>query len=65
MIFVCKDVNKWHMENYKLNKTHYPLIAKYTSVRLVNFFQNRGAKIHFNQYYDENKNVSIIIIKVS
>jgi len=58
MIFVCKNVNDWHINNYKMNKYHYPMIAKYTSVKLVNFFQNRGAKIHYNHYFDENKNVN-------
>lgn len=47
-IIVCENIDEWHKENFKINKKHYPLIAKYTSYKLVTYFQKKGAKIHFN-----------------
>jgi hypothetical protein len=52
-IFVCENKADWNRENFKVNKSHYPLISKLLSVELVNFFSRRGAKIHFNQYKTE------------
>jgi hypothetical protein len=55
-IIVCENIDDWHMENFKRNKKHYPLIAKYTSYKLVTYFQKKGAKIHFNYFTtDEGK----------
>jgi hypothetical protein len=56
LIFVVDDVANWNKENYYKNKKHYPLISKIFTYRLVNFFQTRGAKIHYN-YYTENNDV--------
>jgi hypothetical protein len=50
LILVCDDVNKWHEENFKKNKADYPLIPRYLSLKFVHFFQNKGAKIHFNSF---------------
>jgi len=49
-ILVCDNVDNWHKQNFKINKNHYPLISKFTSVRLVTYFAKKGAKIHFNQF---------------
>ena len=49
-ILVCDNVDNWHKQNFKLNKNHYPLISKFTSVRLVTYFAKKGAKIHFNEF---------------
>jgi hypothetical protein len=55
-IIVCENIDDWHKENFKRNKKHYPLIAKYTSYKLVTYFQKKGAKIHFNYFTtDEGK----------
>jgi hypothetical protein len=61
MILVCKNVENWHNENYKQNKYHYPMISKYTSIRLVNFFQRYGARIHFNNFKDEENRVLLFL----
>jgi len=57
MIFVVNDVTEWNKENFHKNKKHYPLISKIFTYRIVNFFQKRGAKFHFNSYTDENGQV--------
>jgi hypothetical protein len=31
-----------------MNKSHYTLMNRATRTRVVNFFQSRGAKVHFN-----------------
>jgi hypothetical protein len=59
MIFVVDDVLKWHKENFAANKKHYPLISKIFTYRIVNFFQRRGAKIHYNHYTEENGQVKL------
>lgn len=56
-ILVCDDIDDWHKDNYKRNKSHYPLIARYTSVKLVTYFQRKGAKIHFNTFADHDQNL--------
>ena len=57
MIFVVDDAVAWNKENFALNKNHYPLISKILSYRVINFFQKRGAKIHFNSFIDETGQV--------
>ncbi len=52
-ILVVDDYESWHKQNYARNKKHYPLIARFTSIKLVNYFQKKGANIHFNTYTDE------------
>lgn len=53
-ILVCDNLDNWHKQNFKLNKNHYPLISKFTSVRLVTYFAKKGAKIHFNEFKTED-----------
>jgi translocator assembly and maintenance protein 41 len=53
VILAVDDVENWHKQNYTRNKKHYPLIAKFTGTRLVNYFQKKGANIHFNTYTDQ------------
>lgn len=31
-----------------MNKTHYPISARFFKTKLVTLFQHYGAKIHFN-----------------
>ena len=57
MIFVVKDAANWNKENFGMNKKHYPLISKLFTYRIVNFFQKRGAKTHFNSFTDEKGQV--------
>jgi translocator assembly and maintenance protein 41 len=57
VLMVVDDVENWHKQNYVRNKKHYPLIAKITGVRLVNYFQKKGAKIHFNSFTDLEGNI--------
>jgi hypothetical protein len=56
-IIVCEDIDQWHKENFKRNKKHYPLISKYTSYKLVTYFQKKGAKIHFNNFTNPEGNL--------
>jgi hypothetical protein len=49
-IIVCDNIEEWHKENFKKNKKHYPLISKIFTYRIVNYFQKKGAKIHFNYF---------------
>jgi hypothetical protein len=54
-ILVVDNFEQWHKNNFALNKKHYPFFARFVSVKIVNFFQSKGAKIHFNSYYDTDK----------
>ena len=41
-------MKKFHEENHQLNKNHYTMMNRATKNRALYFFQNKGAKIHFN-----------------
>jgi translocator assembly and maintenance protein 41 len=56
-IMVVDDVENWHKQNYTRNKKHYPLLSKFTGIRLVNYFQKKGANIHFNLFTDQEGNI--------
>ena len=48
MIISVEDLKAFHSENIKINKQHYTYSARFTKAKLVNYFQDRGAKVHFN-----------------
>jgi hypothetical protein len=52
-ILVVDKVEEWHKQNYLTNKKHYPFFARFTTIKLVNYFQKKGAKIHFNTFTNE------------
>ena len=49
LILAVDNIPKFHEENLKLNKNHYTYMARGTNCRVVNFFQDYGAKVHFNR----------------
>lgn len=40
------------------NKTDYTYMARFTKAKVVNFFQNKGAKVHFNWIKYEDPELS-------
>lgn len=50
LVIVTSNRTEFHKENYRLNKYDYPLIVKLLSLKIVNFAQSRGARIHYNTY---------------
>lgn len=48
IILATKDIKAFHQENLRINKKDYSLAARLTKAKIVNFFQHRGAKVHFN-----------------
>lgn len=54
LVLIVENAHEFHKENYKINKKDYPLIAKIFSIRLINFTQKRGARIHYNMCVGEN-----------
>lgn len=48
MVLISENAQQFHIDNYKKNKSDYPLISKILTIRSINFFQKRGAKIHYN-----------------
>lgn len=41
-----------------MNKQHYTLAARMTKAKIVNFFQDKGAKVHFNYMTVEDPDLS-------
>ena len=48
LILACKDTKEFHAQNLEMNKNHYTYMAQFTQCRVVNYFQEHGAKAHFN-----------------
>lgn len=42
------DIETFHKENLERNKAHYTLMNRATRNRVLNYFQTKGAKVHFN-----------------
>ena len=40
------------------NKKHYQLSARFTKAKFVNYFQDKGAKVHFNYIKIEDPELS-------
>jgi hypothetical protein len=57
MIFAVKNPKEWHKQNYEQNSKHYPYLTKIIKTSLISFFQNHGAKVHFNKYKNEKEEV--------
>lgn len=65
-IFAVENNHEWHKENFINNKGHYQLIPRHTfKHRMVSFFQQYGAKIHFNYLKNEKGEVNCELFVVS
>ena len=43
------DCRKFHTSNLHHNKSHYTLFVRSTHGYILNFLQDKGAKMHFNE----------------
>ena len=43
-----ENINEFHRLNLLKNKEHYTRMNRVTKNFIVNFFQTKGAKVHFN-----------------
>jgi Phosphatidate cytidylyltransferase, mitochondrial len=43
-----EDINEFHQQNLLMNKVHYTMMNRATKNYIVTYFQNKGAKVHFN-----------------
>lgn len=57
---IVDNAQQFHIENYKKNKSDYPLIAKLLSIKTINFFQRKGAKIHYNFFKLDNDTSGLV-----
>ena len=48
MIMSVENLKEFHKQNLEKNKNHYTLVNKMTKAKFANFFQDKGAKVHFN-----------------
>ena len=48
MILAVENLKDFHKENMAMNKDHYTYMARFTKGRVVTYFQDKGAKMHFN-----------------
>ena len=48
VILAVADIEAFHKENLQRNKPHYTMMNRATRNRVLNYFQSRGAKVHFN-----------------
>ena len=48
LILACEDTQAFHAANLEINKNHYTYMAQLTKCKVVNYFQEHGAKAHFN-----------------
>lgn len=42
------DLKSFHSENLALNRKHYTVMNRMTKNKALHYFQNKGAKVHFN-----------------
>ena len=54
LVLITENARQFHIDNYKKNKSDYPLISKLLKTKLINFSQKRGARIHYNTYKNED-----------
>jgi hypothetical protein len=43
-----ENINEFHRLNLLKNKEHYTMMNRATKNYIVNYFQDKGAKVHFN-----------------
>ena len=55
VIVAVDDLKKFHRENIRLNKTHYPYTGRIFKEKFIAFFSKYGARIHFNKFQLENQ----------
>ena len=58
MILSVEDIKVFHKENLEMNSKHYTMMNRMTKNKVANYFQNRGAKVHFNHMKIEDPELS-------
>ncbi len=58
MILSVEDIKAFHKENLEMNKKHYTVMNQMTKNKVANYFQNKGAKVHFNYMKIEDPELS-------
>lgn len=58
MILSVEDLKAFHKENLERNKVHYTYMNRATKAKLVNYFQDKGSKVHFNHVQIEDPELS-------
>ncbi|CDW91227.1 UNKNOWN [Stylonychia lemnae] len=48
IIMAVDDLKQFHQENLAINKSHYTMMNRATKNKVLYYFQNKGAKVHFN-----------------
>jgi Phosphatidate cytidylyltransferase, mitochondrial len=48
LILAVEDLKVFHKENLERNKAHYTMLNRTTKNLVLNYFQSKGAKVHFN-----------------
>ena len=43
-----EDLKEFHKQNLERNKEHYTMMNRTTRNVVLNYFQSKGAKVHFN-----------------
>lgn len=61
LILAVEDLKKFHEENHTLNKNHYTMMNRATKNRTLYYFQNKGAKVHFNIINTQNEEFTRLI----
>jgi hypothetical protein len=65
LIVAVDDLQEFHTENIKQNKTHYQYTARIFKARFISFFSKYGARIHINTFkLDNDKTMQYGIIKM-
>lgn len=66
MILATDNLEEFHKQNLLQNKNHYTYMNRFTKLKFVNFFQQKGAKVHFNymQIEDENSDQKEMIVTI-
>ena len=63
LILAVKNSKNFHYDNLKKNKSHYTYFARSTHGLAINFIQEYGARIHFNEFKAEGKEVLELLSK--
>ena len=64
LIFVVDDTQKWHEENYKLNRDHYSGLIYYFGTGMISKLNNKIFPAHWNPFIklEEHNVVSFIFL---
>lgn len=58
IVLAVEDIKGFHAENLARNKKHYTMMNRATRNRVLNYFQLKGAKVHFNYIKMEDPELS-------